>query len=196
MPRTPRIQFPGALYHVTARGNRRQQIFLDDSDRERFLAVLSEVAREYSWRCQAYCLMRNHFHLLVETREPNLSVGMQRLNGVYAQSFNRRHGFTGHLFGGRFHSVFVATEPHLLQLARYVVLNPVRAGLSVHPGEWRWSSYRATAGIASPPRFLAARSLLRHFAEAPEDARAAFVAFVDDPGAAPASALPGHVQEA
>src|SRR5438874_2291483 len=143
MARPRRLQVAGGFFHVTARGNRRQPVFTDDVDVERFLAILAEVAARYGWRVHAYCLMTNHYHLLVETPEANLSAGFHRLNFLYAQWFNRRHGLDGHLFQGRFHSVLIERQEHLIELARYIVLNPVRAGLCGHPGEWRWSSYRA-----------------------------------------------------
>jgi REP element-mobilizing transposase RayT len=154
MARPLRLQFPGGVYHVTARGNGRQAIFADDRDRERFLAVLASVVDRYHVICHAYCMMENHYHLLLETPEANLSRAMRQLNGVYSQGFNRRHGRPGHVLEGRFHARVVDREGYLREVCRYVVLNPVRAGLVAHPRQWRWSSYRATAGEAPVPRFL------------------------------------------
>lgn len=179
MARPLRIQAPGAVYHLTARGNRRQVIFEDDCDRLRCLAILADVVRRQGWRCYVYCLMPNHYHLVVETPNPDLSEGMHRLNGVYAQWFNRRHGVDGHLFQGRFHSVAVESNVHLLELARYVVLNPVRADLCRHPREWAWSSYRAMVAANGPP-FLSRGWLLAQFGSDPTRARAAYEAFVRD----------------
>ena len=154
MTRPLRIQFPGGLYHVTARGNGRQPIFADDTDRERFLMVLTRVVARYHLFCHAHCLMGNHYHLLLETPDANLSRAMRQLNGVYSQAFNRRHERPGHVLEGRFHAQVVDKDAYLREVCRYIVLNPVRAGLVTHPREWPWSSYRATAGEVSSPPFL------------------------------------------
>ena len=142
MARPLRIEFPGALYHVTSRGNARQRVFRDDEDRETFLATLAWVVARFRWRCHAYCLMDNHIHLLIDTPQPNLSRGMRQLNGVYTQRFNRRHRRVGHLFQGRFQAILVEKEGYLLELARYIVLNPVRAKMVKTPERYPWSSYR------------------------------------------------------
>jgi REP element-mobilizing transposase RayT len=154
MARPLRLAFPGGLYHVTARGNGRQPIFEDDADRERFLLVFESALTRYHVLCHAYCLMGNHYHLLLETPEANLSRAMRQLNGVYSQAFARRHGRPGHVLQGRFHAQVVDKDTYLREVCRYIVLNPVRAGLVPHPGRWRWSSYRATAGDAPVPAFL------------------------------------------
>ena len=180
VPRPPRLQLPRALYHVTARGNRRQEIFGDDRDHHRFLALLADVISGRAWRCHAYCLLRNHYHLVIETAEPNISNGMQALNGWYAQWFNWRHQLEGHLFQGRFHAVVVESTAQMLVLTRYVLLNPVRAGLCARPADWRWSSYRATAGIVTPPPFLATERLLAHFGDELVKARRTFARYVED----------------
>lgn len=163
MARPLRIEFPGALYHVTSRGNARAPIFLADPDRLRFLHMLGETVEQYRWLCHAYCLMANHYHLVVQTLEPNLSRGMHQLNGTYTQRFNRRHDRVGHLFQGRFKAILVERESHLLELARYVVLNPVRAGIEKDPERYRWSSLRATLGLVQGPGWLAADPLVTHF---------------------------------
>ena len=155
MARPLRLEFPGAIYHLTARGDRREDIFADDADRERLLQVFAECVARFGWVCHAYCLMDNHYHFLVETPLPNLARGMRQLNGIYTQRFNRRHGHSGHLFQGRYQAILVEKDSYLRELARYVVLNPVRARLVKRPEQWRWSSYRASAGMdAAPPRGL------------------------------------------
>lgn len=154
MARPLRIEYPGAVYHITARGNARAKIYTDAADRVAFLAILGAVIRKYHWLCHAYCLMDNHYHLLVETPEGNLSRGMRQLNGVYTQGFNRRHRRPGHVFQGRFKGILVDKDHYLLELARYVVLNPVRAGTVDRPGAWPWSSYAETAGLRSAVGFL------------------------------------------
>jgi REP element-mobilizing transposase RayT len=168
MARPLRLEFAGALYHVTARGNERRSIFLGDADGDRaaFLGVLGQTCERFNWICHADCLMTNHSHLLLETPDANLSKGMRQLNGVYTQYVNRAHGRVGHLFQGRFKAILVERERYLLELARYVVLNPVRAGMVGAPGDWPWSSYRATVGEeVSVPAFLETDWVLRAFAE-------------------------------
>src|SRR5690349_10100890 len=139
MPRPLRLRPAEGIFHLTARENRRQRIFVDDIDRERCLARLATAVERFTWTCHAYCLMGNHLHLLIATLEENLSESMQWLLGRYAQNFNERHDLDGHLFQGRFKSRLVRSEPHLVELARYVVLNPVRAGLCRAAGDWPWS---------------------------------------------------------
>lgn len=163
MARPLRLEFAGALYHVTSRGNRREDIFGDDDDRKQFLLVLQEVCNRHNWICHAYCLMSNHYHLLMETPDGNLSRGMRQLNGVYTQYFNRRHGRVGHVFQGRYKGILVDKNSYLLELARYIVLNPVRAGLVRSAKEWPWSSYRATAGQQKCPEWLRVDWLLAAF---------------------------------
>jgi len=154
MARPLRLEFAGALYHLTACANARADIFADDEDRRLFLELLGKEISQQRWRCYAYCLMDNHFHLLIETPEPNLVAGMRRLNGVYTQSFNRRHGRVGHVFQGRYKSIVVDKDSYGLELSRYVVLNPVRARRVKHPQNWPWSSYRATVGRVAAPSWL------------------------------------------
>ncbi len=151
MSRPIRIEFPNALYHVTSRGVRREDIFDDDDDRRAFLKTLGDVVGQFNWLCYAWCLMDNHYHLLIQTPDGNLSKGMRQLNGVYTQLSNRRHRRVGHLFQGRFKAILVDSDGHLLELARYVVLNPVRARMVKRATDWEWSSYRASLGIAPAP---------------------------------------------
>jgi len=150
MARPLRLEFAGALYHITARGDRREPIYEDDDDRAAFLGLLGEVSQQHNWLCHAYCLMGNHYHLLVERPDGNLSRGMRQLNGVYTQKHNRRHGRVGHVFQGRYKAILVEKESYLLELARYIVLNPVRARMVHAPVEWPWSSYRANVRLESP----------------------------------------------
>jgi REP element-mobilizing transposase RayT len=154
MARRNRLQTASGLYHAGTRGIRRMPIFLADDDRDLFLAILGDVVKRFEWRCHAYCLMTNHYHLALTTPEANIGAGMHRLNGLYAQAFNRVHGFKGHLFEERYWSGLVETEEHVMNLMRYVVLNPVRAGMCALPHQWAWSSYRATAGLDAPPPYL------------------------------------------
>ncbi len=164
MSRPIRIEFPGALYHVTSRGDRREDIFEDDDDRHTFLKTLGQVVEQFNWLCYAWCLMDNHYHLLVQTPDGNLSKGMRQLNGVFTQASNRRHHRVGHLFQGRFKAILVDSDAYLLELARYVVLNPVRAGMVKRVADWPWSSYRASLGLAPADGFLAVDGLLAQFA--------------------------------
>ncbi|MFB6358685.1 MAG: transposase [Thiohalorhabdaceae bacterium] len=178
MARPLRIEYPGALYHVTARGDGRDWIYLDEEDRQAFLDLLGEVVGTFNWAVHAYCLMGNHYHLLVETPDANLGRGMRQLNGVYTQRFNRRHGRVGHVFQGRYKAILVEKDAYLLELARYIVLNPVRAGLIEEPGEWPWSSYRATAGLDPRPQWLSVDWIRNTFFPRPEAAGAAYRRFV------------------
>lgn len=158
-----RLEYAGAFWHVTSRGNERREVFREDSDRLEFLGILGRTVALFRWRLHAYVLMGNHYHLLVETPEPTLSRGMRQLNGLYTQGFNRRHRRVGHLFQGRFKAILVEKDAHLLELARYVVLNPVRAGLTKSAATWAWSSYRATAGIEKAPPWLDTHPTLESF---------------------------------
>jgi putative transposase len=194
MARPLRIEFPGAVYHVTSRGNALENIYVDDTDREAFLDVLAQVVERFHWLCHAYCLMSNHYHLLVETVEPTLSRGMRQLNGVYTQGFNRRHQRVGHLFQGRFKAILVEREAYLLELCRYVVLNPVRAKLVRAAKDWRWSSYRATAGLAEAPSFLTTDWLLGQLSERRSEAQRRYRRFVAvGKGASPWEELKGQI---
>ncbi len=180
MARPLRIEYEGALYHITSHGNARNQIYSNDQDRLLFLKTLEKVVSRYAWICHAYCLMDNHYHLLIETPSPNLSRGMQLLNGIYTQSFNRRHKRSGHVFQGRFKAILVEKESHLLELARYIVLNPVRAKIVRSARDWLWSSYRATTGEDQSPDFLTVDWILSQFDEQQEPAVRAYKRFVSE----------------
>jgi putative transposase len=163
-----REECEGGVFHVFARGNAKQAIYLDDYDRRSYLRMLGRVVEKQSWRCLAYCLMVNHVHLLLETPAGNLSTGMQRLHSGYAQTFNERHGRSGHLFQGRYGSVRVKTDEQLWTLARYLAANPVKAGLCELPARWPWSSHGALRG-PRPPDWLDHARLLHYFAAAGGD---------------------------
>lgn len=182
MARPLRIEYPGALYHVTARGNAREAIFKDDEDRKAFLAVLGKIVERYDWLCHAYCLMGNHYHLMIETPDGNLSQGMRQLNGVYTQTFNRRHRRVGHVLQGRFKAILVEKDSYLLELCRYIVLNPVRAKMVKQPKHYAWSSYRATAGLSNPPAFLTREWLLSQFGRQHRAAESRYRRFVAEGG--------------
>ena len=180
MGRAIRIEFAGALYHVTSRGDRREDIYADDTDRLRFLEVLGHVCDTYNWVCHSYCLMSNHYHLVVETAEGNLSKGMRQLNGFYSQSYNRRHQKVGHVFRGRYKAILVEKESYLLELCRYVELNPVRARMIHRVGDWPWSSYRAMVGGVPTPSWLATDFILSTFAVKKGVAIKAYIKFVGE----------------
>lgn len=178
MARPLRLEFAGALYHVTARGDGREDIYLDVEDRDGFLALSGQVCQRFNWSVYAYCLMSNHYHLVVETLEGNLSRGMRHLNGVYTQRFNRQHGRVGHVFQGRYKAILVQKEAYLLELSRYVVLNPVRARMVKSAGDWPWSSYRAMTGKAPVPEWLDRDWLLGQFGRQRSRAMKAYTRFV------------------
>ena len=178
MARPLRLEYAGAVWHVTSRGNERREVFRDDADRALFLDLLSRAVVRFGWRIHAFVLMGNHYHLLLDTPEPTLSRGMRELNGIYAQRFNRRHDRAGHLVQGRFKGILVEKESHLLELTRYVVLNPVRAGLAARAADWPWSNYRATAGLRRPPDWLEIDWTLKQFASQRAAAQARYRNFV------------------
>jgi REP element-mobilizing transposase RayT len=164
MSRPLRLEFEGALYHVTARGDRREPIFEDDDDRRVLLEVVGQGAARFDAVVFAYCLMDNHYHFVLQTQKPNLSRLMRHINGVYTQSYNRRHDKVGHLFQGRFKAVLVDRDAYLLEVCRYVDLNPVRAGMVKRARDWAWSSYRAHAGQTEGPGWLDSATLHRQLA--------------------------------
>lgn len=154
MARPLRIEFPGAVYHVISRGNAGNDVFLCDRDRIDLLSVLATVVKRYNWLCHAYCLMNTHYHLVIETPDGNLSSGMRHLNGVFTQKSNWKNKRKGHIFQGRYKSILIEKDNYLKELCRYIVLNPVRAGLVKSPEEFRWSSYSQTAGLRAAPDYL------------------------------------------
>lgn len=178
MARPLRLEYSGAVYHVTARGNARSPIFHSDTDRELFLEIFHKVTERFRWLCHVYCLMNNHYHLVVETPEGNISAGMRQLNGVYTQTSNRVHGRVGHVFQGRYKAIVVQKENHLLQVCRYVVLNPVRANVVNSPEDWKWSSYRAMAGIDKPHECLVVEWVLGQFDANRQEAEKRYREFV------------------
>lgn len=178
MARPLRLEFPGALYHVTCRGNRRENIFRDRTDRLAWFVEVERMCQRFHFVVHAFCLMTNHFHLLIETPEGNLGQGMRLLNSAYSQHFNRRHDLAGHVMQGRYHAVLVQKESYLLELARYIVLNPVRAGIVDAPENWEWSSYRFMLNKTSAPSWLTIDWLLAGFGPDYPTARDAYRNFV------------------
>ena len=163
MTRPLRIELAGGVYHVTSRGDRRENIYFCDADRRAWLELLGKVCERFNWMCHAWCQMSNHYHIVVETVEGNLSQGMRQLNGVYTQHINSAYQRVGHVFQGRYKSILVEKESYLLELARYVVLNPVRAGIVDDPQQWPWSSYAAMTGEKQAPPWLQTDWILGQF---------------------------------
>ena len=186
MPRRQRIQAAGAAYHVTANGVARSALFRDDRDWQTFLDLVAEAVARLEWTCHAYCLMSTHYHLLVQTPLPNLSAGMQRLNSCYVQQFNRRHREVGARLARRFGDVMVTSEPHALELFRYISMNPVRAGICKNPADWKWSSYAAHIGVGRRPSFLTLEWVRAYFGSDPVRAAQRLASFVLDKADAPA----------
>ena len=165
VPRKPREEVEGGVYHVFARGNDKGLIYRDDVDRRTYLRMLRATVRHRRWRLLAYCLMDNHVHLLVETPEANLGQGMQWMHGLYAREFKVRHDRSGHVFQGRYKAVRIKTDEQLWTVAVYLAMNPVKAGLCTRADEWRWSSHAATLAGAGP-EWVDVPRLLTHFASA------------------------------
>jgi len=163
MARPLRIELAGGLYHVTSRGDRREDIYLGLRDREAWLDIFGEVCQRFNWLCHAYCQMTNHYHIVVETPDANLAKGMRQLNGVYTQYVNRTYGRDGHVFQGRYKGILVEKDSYLLELSRYVVLNPVRAGMVDDAKSWDWSSHQVMLGQTSKPDWLCTDWLLGQF---------------------------------
>ncbi|MCK4505185.1 MAG: transposase [Candidatus Aegiribacteria sp.] len=179
MTRQLRTEFPGALYHVYSRGTGKKSIFLENADRLKFLNTLNKVIRQYNYLCHGYCIMSTHYHLILETPDGNISRGMHLLHSTYAQYFNKRHDFVGHVFQGRFHSILVQRELYLLELCRYIVLNPLRAGLVKHPGEYIWSSFNEMAGIVrQEDSILSTEWVLSRFGTELDEARKNYIHFI------------------
>lgn len=180
VPRPPRLQIPGAAYHVTARAVAGRALYPDASAFQYFLTVLAKVVDRHDWVCGFYCLMTTHYHLVVRTPEADLARGIQWLNGCYGQEFNKRYGLEGHVFFRRYHSEVIEREAHFLELGRYLPNNPVRAGLCAHAQDWPWSSYPALLGLCAPPAFLSVGWLLEVFGRDRQSARRRLRAFVED----------------
>ena len=179
MPRKPRQEVAGGVFHVYARGNDKRDIYLQPSDHRRYLSMLGGEAEKRRWNLLAYCLMPNHVHLLIATPVPNLAPGLQRAHSLYAQDFNQRHGRSGHLFQGRYGAVPIGDDVQLITVIRYIARNPVAAGLVETPSEWIWSSHRATRGEVPAPDWLATErllDLLRGWSHDPRGAYAALTA--------------------
>lgn len=191
MARPLRIQGPGLTYHVMTRGNRKGAIVVDDEDRHKFLECFEACIKTHSLVCHAYCLMDNHYHAVITTSEANLSRAMHQLHSGYATWWNRRHRAVGHLFQGRFTARLVQEDRYLLVVCRYVVLNPVRARLVQQPEQWRWSSYRATAGLVALPEFLWPHLLLGQFGAPNGTAVERYRQFVED-GLKPDAEVPAR----
>ena len=180
MARPLRIEFSGALYHITSRGDRQEDIYLDNEDRELFMVVLGEVCDLFNWSVHAWCQMTNHYHLLVATPDANLSKGMRYLNGVYTQRFNRKNSRVGHVFQGRYKAILVESDAYLLELSRYIVLNPVRAGMVGSADNWDWSNYKITVGINHCPAWFDREWLLAAFGKQEKLAVKNYFQFVAD----------------
>ena len=178
MTRPLRLEFPGAMYHVTSRGDRRGPIYRDHTDRQFWLEELGKVCSRFNFVVHAFCEMTNHYHLVVEAVDGNLARGIRQLNGAYSQQFNRRHELVRHLFQGRYKAILVQKESYLLELARYVVLNPVRAGMVAAPADWAWSSHRHFMRSTGKPEWLEVDWLLSQFGTNRQNARHAYNEFV------------------
>lgn len=178
MARPLRIELSGGLYHVTSRGDRREDIYFTEDDRWEWMRLLGQVCGRFNWVCHAWCQMTNHYHLVVETPEANLSQGMRQLNGVYTQWINRTYDRVGHVFQGRYKAILVEKDSYLLELARYVVLNPVRAGMVRDASRWAWSSYAEMVGVRSAPEWLETDWLLAQFGKQRQRAIANYIEFV------------------
>lgn len=178
MARPLRLELAGGLYHVTSRGDRREAIYDDDADREKWLEILGHTCKRFNWRCHAYCLMDNHYHIVIETADGNLSKGMRHLNGVYTQYYNIKHARIGHVFQGRFKGILVERDEYLLELARYVVLNPTRANLTRTIGAWKWSSYKDMIGKVTAQPWLATDWILGQFGKQRKTATEKYIDFV------------------
>jgi putative transposase len=180
MARPLRIEYPGAYYHVTSRGNEQKDIFKSQRDREKFLEYLASATERYKAVIHAYCLMSNHFHLLLETPEANLGQIMRHINGAYTTYFNIKRKRAGHLFQGRYKAILIEADEYLTELSRYIHLNPVRVGIVEKPEQYQWSSYRSYAGHSNPPEWLRTGFILGCFASNFADAQGIYRTFVED----------------
>jgi putative transposase len=186
MPYPLRASIAGGLTHLTVRGVDRRLIFLDDYDRGAIVTGIARATNRYEWSLHAWAVLGNHFHLLVDGSQPKISSGMQLINAIYARRYNARYGRRGHLVEERFGSYVIRSEAHYFRTIRYIVLNPVRAGLCDRPADWPWSSYRATAGLERAPAFLDVEAVWVRFGPTPAAAQAEFAAFIGE-------GLPGRV---
>lgn len=178
MPRQPRIEYSGAIYHITTRGDNKENIFIDEKDRWNFLSILKDITKKYNWLNYCYCLMNNHYHLLIKTPDANLSKGMKQLNGIYTQRFNKKHNRVGHVFQGRYNAKLVQKENYLMVLIRYIMLNPVRAGLINSPEKWKWSSYNEIIENYGKSNFIAKDFILSQFSSKKNEAIDLFKKFI------------------
>ena len=175
-----RIEYPGAIYHLTSRGNARSNIYVTDADRIEFLNLLAQTCQRFNWHSYAWCLMSNHYHLLIETSEANLSRGMRHINGVYTQTFNRTHQHVGYLFHGRYKAILVEKDSYLLEVIRFVLLSPVRAGMTKTAGQYPWSSYRAMISKTTTLDWLERDWILGHYGERLTTAQKQFIKFIQN----------------
>ncbi|MDA8429049.1 MAG: transposase [Geobacteraceae bacterium] len=180
MARPLRIAYPGAFYHVTSRGNEQKDVFKSRRDRENFLEYLASATQRYGAVIHAYCLMSNHYHLLLETPAANLSQIMQQINSAYTTYFNVKRKRAGHLFQGRYKAILVEADEYATELSRYIHLNPVRAAMAARPEDWPWSSYRGYIGQDKAPEWLKREFILGHFGKKAADAVKRYRAFVED----------------
>jgi len=178
MGRAPRIEYEGAVYHVTNRGNGQEMIYREEADWKAFLGIMSDVVSEFGWRIYTYCLMGNHYHLLLETPQPNLSLGMRELDLQYTLRYNWRYEHSGHVFQDRYWSGLVLNDNYLIDAASYLLLNPLRAQLVHSPEEWHWSSCAAMSGLAPLPSWLDMDWLPVDFRGAPGDPNGPFLSYV------------------
>lgn len=178
MARPLRIEYPGGFYHVTSRGNEQKEIFKSDKDREQFISYLESASSRYGAVVHGYCLMNNHYHLLLETPSGNLSEIMRHINGAYTTYFNVKRKRAGHLFQGRYKAILVDADEYAKELSRYIHLNPVRAGITEKPVEYAWSSYKAYIGIGKKPEWLKTEFILNYFDEKRTKAQKGYEQFV------------------
>jgi putative transposase len=179
MPRAPRLELPDGLFHVTVRGVDETSICRLDADYDRFVRLLTPIGNAHGWRCQIFCVMGTHYHLVVESKIRDLADGMEALNGRYAKLFNQDRGRRGHLFGARYYAKPISTTDHLFEAIRYVALNPVRAGLCRMPQQWRWGTYRSLLGIDPSPAFVDGDTILLQLGPTLNEARAALREYVE-----------------
>ncbi len=179
MARPLRIAYPGAFYHITSRGNERKDIFKDQKDREKFLSYLESATERYEASIHAYCLMTNHYHILMETPSGNLSQIMQHINGAYTTYFNIKQKRVGHLFQGRYKAILINIDEYAQELSRYIHLNPVRANMVDRPEQYAWSSYQYYIGLEKSPKWMVKDFILGYFGRKISGAQRGYRAFVE-----------------